>query len=61
MKVKRIICPSCKSEERVVSDEHNLRNYSEDIVSEVCGEKVCQEWNTSPEQKLLRAMFGERK
>ena len=61
MKVTRIVCPSCKSERRVVSDEDNLHDYSEEIISEVCGEKECQGWDKSSEQRLLRAIFGERK
>jgi len=61
MIVKRIVCPSCGIETREVLDENNLRDYSEEIVSEVCDEKKCQDWRNSPEQRLLRAMFGERK
>ncbi len=61
MKVKRIICPACETEKRVVLDERNMHEYPEEITSEVCDSKVCQEWSDSPEQALLRAMFGEWK
>lgn len=60
MKVKRIICPACESEKNVVSDGGNLHEYSEEVVSEFCDRKECQEAYNSPEEKLLRAIFGER-
>ncbi len=60
MRVKRIICPSCESEGRIVSGENDLSNYSEEIVSEVCGEEKCKKWYNSPTQRLLRALFGEK-
>lgn len=60
MKVKRIICPSCGAEKKVISEEDNLHEYSEEIISEICGRKRCQRWYNSPEQTLLRAIFGEK-
>ena len=61
MKVKRLICPSCQAETQVVEDAQNVKDYSEELVSAICGNKRCLEWNNSPEQKLLRALFGERR
>jgi len=61
MRVKRIICPACESEKRVTSEEGNMHEYSEEIASEVCDRAECQRWHNSPEQRLLRAMFGERR
>ncbi len=60
MKVKRIICPACESERKVILDEENMHEYSEEITSMVCDMVNCQEWGNSPEQVLLRAIFGER-
>ncbi len=60
MKVNRIICPSCESERKVILDEENIHEYSEEITSEVCDRRDCQGWGNSPEQTLLRAIFGER-
>ncbi len=61
MKVNRVICPACNSEENITSDKDNLHEYSSEIVSRVCAKEKCQEWDNSPEQRLLRAMFGERR
>lgn len=60
MKVRRIICPACESERKVISDEDNLHVYSEEVVSEVCGREECQRWRNSPEQRLLRTIFGQK-
>lgn len=54
MKVKRIICPMCKSEKREVSEEDKTQEYSEEIISETCGKYECEH---SPEAKLLKAIF----
>jgi len=59
MKVKRIICPSCKSEEKEVSDEDNLRDYTEELVSKVCSKEECKKWYDSAEQRMIRAIFGK--
>lgn len=60
MRVERIICPSCGAERKAVSNRDNLHNYSEEVVSEVCSKKECREWYNSPEQRLLRAIFGDK-
>ncbi len=57
MKVKRVICPVCKSEERITSEEDNMRGYSEEIVSRTCEKTECQ---NNPADRLLRAIFGEK-
>lgn len=63
MKVKRLICPrpACGSERKVISDKLNLHEYFEEITYELCDSEACCEWFSSPEQRLLRAMFGERR
>lgn len=53
MRVKRIICPACNSEEKITLEEKNLHEYSEEIVSEPC--KECRD---IPEVRLLEAIFG---
>lgn len=55
MKAKRIICPVCGSEKKTISEEGNLHEYLETIVSEVC----C-EYEDTPEEKLLKAIFGKK-
>lgn len=60
MKVRRIICPACEFEKKVILDKDNLHGYSEEVVSEVCDREECQRWHNSPEQRLLRAMFGQK-
>ena len=61
MKVTRVICPACNSEENITSDKDNLHEYSSEIVSRICDKEECQRWDNSPEQRLLKAMFGERR
>lgn len=55
MKVKRIICPGCQVEEKTFSDEGNMREYSEQIVS-----KPCDKCKDIPEVRLLEAIFGKK-
>lgn len=57
MRLKRIICPVCESEVREISEVDDVHEYSEEIVSRVCEKVECQD---NPEQKLIRAIFGER-
>ncbi len=61
MRVERVICPACESEEKITSEADNMHEYSEGVTSRVCDRQKCKEWDNSPEQRLLRAMFGERK
>ena len=58
MKVERIICPVCKSEKRITSEEDNLSEYTEEVVPRTCEKPECQ---NNPADRLLRAIFGERK
>lgn len=58
MKVVREICPNCNLEIQHLADEDDLRTYTEEIVPKVCGAVRCQAWKNSPEQRLLRALFG---
>lgn len=60
MKVKRVICSMCESERQVTSDVGNKHEYSEDIVYELCDKPECQARYDAPDQKLLRAIFGEK-
>ncbi len=59
MRVKRIICPCCESESMDRSELDKLTDYSEEIVSKLCARPKCVLWYDSPEQKLLRALFGD--
>ena len=56
MKVRRIVCPVCKSEKKETSEEDNLREYSEELISKTCEKPECQ---NNPEDRLLRAIFGD--
>lgn len=57
MKVIRIICPKCSTEEVHKEDISDLHKYSEELVFKRCSE--CKK-NISPEDKLLAAIFGEK-
>lgn len=52
MKVKLTVCPKCNKETKVVTEEDNLHNYSEEIIY-----KKCKDCPTTPEGKLLNALF----
>ena len=60
MKVERVICPACKTERKVISDEDNMHEYLTVDVLEYCDTNECQEAKNTPEQRLLRAIFGEK-
>ena len=60
MKVLRVICPVCKAERQVTSDDDNMHEYLTEDVFEYCDTKECQEAYNTPEQRLLRAIFGEK-
>ncbi len=42
------------------SELDKLTDYSEEIVSKLCARPKCVLWYDSPEQKLLRALFGDK-
>ncbi len=56
MKLTRIICPKCASEERHPEDVDNMSEYNEELVYKRCSE--CKK-NITAEDRLLAAIFGE--
>lgn len=57
MKVVRIVCPGCGKEDTRKLEMGKLKSYEEIIVRKRCPE--CRK-NPTPEEKLLRAIFGEK-
>ena len=53
MRVRRIVCPKCNKETKLITEEDNLHSYSEEIVY-----VVCEHHPVTPEDKLLKAIFG---
>lgn len=56
MKVKRIICPKCNTEKKVITDRDDLHSYQEEITY-----KKCKHHPVTAEDKLLKALLGKKK
>ena len=55
MKVKRIICPQCNKETKIVLDHNDPNNYQEEVV-----EGRCETCPKGPADRLLDAIFGKK-
>jgi len=54
----RIICPKCGHEESYKSEVSNIYEYKDSIEYKQC-DKCKKKYKNSPEEKLLRAIFGD--
>lgn len=58
MKVITEICPRCKKRTEHKTDVDNIYSYTDETVYKKCPK--CKKLKDTPEEKLLRAIFGEQ-
>jgi len=57
MRTAFIVCPTCHKRKVLKFATENIRTYTETTIYEKCLE--CRKLPEPPEQKLLKAIFGE--